>query len=120
MNGVIKGKVLDENKEPLPGMMVFLVSKEYFLGSVGHFIRGVARTNDRGEYTLPMVDAGHPFLLMAQTNELKLPARSEAPLNPKLRRPVPMRTCIPVRPPPTARRPLRCSPPKRARASTST
>src|SRR5580693_8529716 len=32
-DGVIKGKIIDENQEPIPGVTVTLVSREYFLGS---------------------------------------------------------------------------------------
>lgn len=35
VNGTITGKVVDENKDPVPGMSVYLVSREYYLGSLG-------------------------------------------------------------------------------------
>jgi len=92
VNGTISGKVFDENKEPVPNMTVLLVSKEYFLGTVGYFLKSAGRTNDRGEYKMTRVEAGHPYLLLAENRVFKLPAHSEAPLNPKLRRRVPMRT----------------------------
>jgi hypothetical protein len=95
VEGSISGKVLDENKEPVSGMRVFLVSRQYYLGTLGYFLKGASRTNDRGEYTLGRVEAGHPYFIMAEKNARKLAAHSDVPLNPKLRRRVPMRTWYP-------------------------
>jgi hypothetical protein len=93
VNGLIKGKVLDENKEPIPGITVTLVSREYYLGSAGYFFRSASRpTNDRGEYIIDSVPAGQPYYLMAELRRRQMPAHSDAPLNPRLRRRVPMRT----------------------------
>jgi hypothetical protein len=98
VTGSITGKVIDENKEPMPGMTVFLVSKEYYLGTIGYFLKGSARTDDRGEYTMPRVEAGHPYLLLAELRPQKLPAHSDAPLNQKMRKRVPLRTWYPSAP----------------------
>jgi protocatechuate 3,4-dioxygenase beta subunit len=96
--GTIAGRVIDENKEPVPGMRVHLISREYFLGVLGYFFRDSATTDDRGQYTLAGVPAGQPYLLLAEKRERALPADSEVPLNPKLRRRVPMRTWHPNSP----------------------
>jgi hypothetical protein len=98
LDGTIKGKVVDENKEPVPGMTISLVSREYYLGNVGYYVRGHGRTNDLGEYTLERVAAGHPYLILAEKREQRLPAFSEAPLDPKLRKRVPVRTYYPNSP----------------------
>jgi hypothetical protein len=90
--GTITGKVLDENKEPVPNMFVTLVSKEYYLGSLGYFLKNSGRTNDQGEYKIAGVEAGHPFYLMADYRRQNLPAHAETPLNPQMRRRIPMRT----------------------------
>lgn len=95
MEGSISGKVLDENKEPVPGMRVYLVSRQYYLGTLGYFLKGASHTNDRGEYTLSHALAGHAYFIMAEKNARKLAAHSDVPLNPKLRRRVPMRTWYP-------------------------
>jgi len=95
VSGKISGKVVDENKEPVPDLAVTLVSKEYYAGVVGYFFKGRAKTNDRGEYTLPRVEAGHPYLVMVDRDVRTLPAHSETPLDPKLRRRIPMRTFYP-------------------------
>lgn len=97
-NGVISGKVVDENKEPVPGITVHLVSREYYNGVLGYFFKVDAQTNDRGEYTLNRVEAGHPYLVMAEKRERRMPAYSEVPLDPKLRRRTPMRTFYPNSP----------------------
>jgi hypothetical protein len=98
VTGAIKGKVVDENKEPLSGITVILISREYFLGQQGYFFRGAGRTNDRGEYKIENVPTGQPFFLMAERRMNNLQAHSEAPLNPKLRRRIPMRTWYPSSP----------------------
>jgi hypothetical protein len=90
--GTITGKVLDENKEPVPNMFVTLVSKEYYLGSVGYFLKNSSRTNDQGEYKIAGVEAGRPFYLMTDYRRQSLPPHAETPLNPKMRRSMPMRT----------------------------
>jgi uncharacterized protein (DUF2141 family) len=98
VSGKISGKVVDENKEPVPGMAIYLVSKEYYSGVVGYFFKGYAKTDDRGQYTLARVTAGHPYFVMAQKEERTLPPRSQVPLDPRLRRRVPMRTFYPNSP----------------------
>jgi Carboxypeptidase regulatory-like domain len=97
MDGVITGRVIDDNKEPVPSMSVFLVAREYYLGSVGYFFRATSITNDRGEFKLT-APAGRPYLLMTEKRAQKIPARSDVPLDPKLRRRVPMRTWFPNSP----------------------
>jgi hypothetical protein len=106
VDGAIIGKIVDENKDPVPGMTVFLVSREYFLGSLGVFLQSIARTNDRGEYTLDRVQAGRPYLILAEKRERTLPAHSDVPLNPKLRKRVPMRTWYPNSPSPDGAMPI--------------
>jgi hypothetical protein len=97
--GTIKGKILDENKEPIPDIMVSVISREYFLGSTGYFFTpGSASTNDRGEFTLTDIEAGRAYLLVAEPRPLQIPAHSNVPLNPKLRRRIATRTWYPNSP----------------------
>ncbi len=98
LDGSIKGKVVDENQEPVPGMTVRLIGREYYLGSVGYFFRGQATADDRGEFTLTQVPPGRPFLILAEMPLRVSLARSEVPLDPKLRKRVPMRTWYPNSP----------------------
>ncbi len=90
--GTISGKVVDELKEPVPGVGVFLVVREYYQGNVQYLFRGHAATDAKGQYTLSHVATGRPFLVMATRRDgvvgAPLPAYSDAPENPKLRRPV--------------------------------
>jgi len=106
VDGTITGKVVDENKDPVPGMTVSLVSREYFLGSLGVFLQSIAQTNDRGEYTLDRAQAGRPYLILVEKRERKLPAHSDVPLNPKLRKRAPMRTWYPNSPSPDGAMPM--------------
>ena len=106
VDGTITGKIVDENKDPVPGMTVSLVSREYFLGSLGSFLQSGAQTNDRGEYTLERVQAGRPYLILAEKRERRLPPHSDVPLNPKLRKRVPMRTWYPNSPSPDGAMPI--------------
>ena len=96
VTGTITGKVLDENKEPVPDITVELVKREYFMGNVGYYYGFPSgRTDDRGDFILTGVEPGKPYYLLAEKLEYMLPAHSEAPLNPKLRKRVPVRTWYP-------------------------
>jgi uncharacterized GH25 family protein len=98
VDGTISGRVLDENKEPVPGITVYLISREYYYGILGYFIKGSGLANDRGEYTIQRVEAGHPYFVMAETLPRRMPAHSEVPLSPKLRRRAAIRTFYPNSP----------------------
>ncbi|HEY4084823.1 MAG TPA: carboxypeptidase-like regulatory domain-containing protein [Bryobacteraceae bacterium] len=94
----ISGKVIDENGDGVPNMMVTLVSKEYYLGSIGYYHGGGALTNDLGEYTLANVKSGHTYYLIAQPWRRHEGAHAETPLNPAMRRRTVMRTWYPSSP----------------------
>ncbi len=98
VSGSITGRVIDDNREPVPGIGVRLISREYYSGVLGYFIVGFAMTDDRGVYLMERVESGRPYLLMTEVNAMRLPARSETPLDPKLRRKVAMRTFYPNTP----------------------
>ncbi len=83
--GTITGRVLDENKEPLPGMRVILIDRTYRLGEL-HYSQSFSRpTNDKGEYWLRAVP-GRAYLLLAKKEVKVLEGMSEAPADPKLRK----------------------------------
>lgn len=96
--GSISGRIVDENREPMPNMSVWLVSREYYSGVLGYFMKGYAMTNDLGEYTLERVEGEQPYLVMAGSTVRRLSPRSDAPLDPKLRRRVPLWTFYPNSP----------------------
>ncbi|MCC6586623.1 MAG: carboxypeptidase regulatory-like domain-containing protein [Bryobacterales bacterium] len=85
-NTEITGRVLDENKEPMPEMQVLLVGREYFFGEVRYSFRDGAQTDDTGTYTLKNAMPGSSYLVMAQPLKRTLKPISEAPRDPKLRR----------------------------------
>jgi len=84
--GTISGRVIDDNKEPVPNMTVYLVTREYFQGALRYFMKGAAQTDDRGNYSIGGVLAGSPYLIMTQKRVQKLAAISEEPADIKLRR----------------------------------
>lgn len=92
--GTISGRVIDENKEPVPGASVFLIAREYSLGALRHVFAGMAATDDQGQYTISRVDPGRGCFLMVR-QQRQLPAISEAPDDPKLRKRVNAQTFYP-------------------------
>ena len=94
----IVGRVLDDNKEPVPNMQVSLVAYEYFKGSAGYFYRNMGSTDDRGQFTIAQIEPGTPYYLLAQKQSGALPTRSEVPLDPARRAAVPARTFYPNSP----------------------
>ncbi len=93
--GQISGRVTDQNKEPVPGIAVFLVVREYVVGALRSVFTGVAITDDRGEYRLGQVLAGRSYVVLARKGWGKLDAISDAPADPKLRRPAVVPTYYP-------------------------
>lgn len=84
--GEISGRVLDEDGEPVPEADVFLVGREYQFGKLRYSFRYPTRTDDRGAYRLDRLLAGVPYLVLAKKQRMVLPAISDAPQDPKLRR----------------------------------
>ncbi|MBZ5728791.1 MAG: carboxypeptidase-like regulatory domain-containing protein [Acidobacteriia bacterium] len=85
--GVVSGKVIDQNQEPVPGITVFLIGKEYQAGVLRAFYKSTATTNDHGEYRLERAEPGRAYLVRAERLERVIPAMSEVPADAKLRRP---------------------------------
>ena len=90
--GSVAGRVLDENKEPVPGVSVFLVAREYSLGKLRYVRAFMERTNDQGEYKLPDIPPGRGYLVLADKLLGHIDAISDAPADPNLRR----RTQVPT------------------------
>jgi hypothetical protein len=93
----ISGRVVDQNKEPIAGISVILVAREYSLGALRHVFAGMATTDDQGQYTMT-VRPGRAFLLMAQKRTFRIDAVSDAPADPKLRKPAYAATFYPGTP----------------------
>lgn len=99
--GRVSGRVLDEFKEPVPNMTVFLISREYYRGAVQYVMRASTATSAAGVFQLAHVPSGRPFLLMAVTRkglEQPLPARSDVPEDTSLRRKIVAPTFYPNAP----------------------
>jgi protocatechuate 3,4-dioxygenase beta subunit len=86
VNGTISGKVVDENGEPLPGISLFLIGMEYHAGALRTLFKSAAESNDQGEYTLPRVEPGRPYVILAEHRTRKIDAISAVPEDPKMRR----------------------------------
>jgi hypothetical protein len=84
--GTISGRVLDDNKEPVPGIGVWLVQRQYLLGELRSRLAGLAITNDRGEYRLTNITPGRAYLVLAEKRATLSPV-SGVPADPKLRKP---------------------------------
>jgi hypothetical protein len=108
--GRISGVVVDENKEPLPGITVLLVAREYSHGALAHVFAGAATTDDQGQYTLENVTPGRAYVVLAQKRTYRLNAISEAPDNPKLRKPASAATYYPGSPSVEGAQPLTLRP----------
>lgn len=84
--GKIGGKVVDDNGEPVSGINVFLVAREYSLGALRHVFTKSETTDDRGIYTFAGVPSGRAFLLYAWKITRQLKPVSDAPADVKLRK----------------------------------
>ena len=94
-NGVISGKVVDENREPVPELLVLLIAREYRLGALRYVFARITKTDDRGQYTVTNVVPGRGFLLLAEKRMFKLSAISDAPAEVVLRKRVTVPTWYP-------------------------
>lgn len=85
--GKIRGRVVDDQEEPMAGVRVELVGTEYRHGSVRHTFRSVANTDDLGEFLLERARPGVRYAIRAKTVPESTEAISDAPQDPKVRRP---------------------------------
>jgi Carboxypeptidase regulatory-like domain len=93
--GRIAGKVLDQNNEPVVGIYVFLVAREYSYGALRAVFANATATDDQGEYRLTRVQPGRTYAVMAGRGPRALPALSDSPLGPELRLPAVVPTYYP-------------------------
>lgn len=85
--GAISGRVLDGGGDPVVGMPVMVIGREYYAGALRYFSDGYAVTNDRGEYAIQDVRAGRTVFVLAETRKQYKSAISDAPPTPALRIP---------------------------------
>lgn len=93
--GKLSGKVVDENGEPVAGISVLLVAREYSLGAVRYVFAAMANTDDRGVYSLASVPPGRAYLLYAWKITHQVRPVSDAPADVKLRKRVSAPTFYP-------------------------
>ena len=80
--------MVDQNKDPVAGVPVRLIGREYYAGALRYFTdTGSATTNDRGEYVMRNVRAGRAMLLLMEKRKVYEGPISETPTDPKLRKP---------------------------------
>ena len=74
IQGRISGKVVDQNNEPVVGISVFLVAREYSHGALRAVFAGAGSTDDQGEYRLQRVSPGRAYTVLASRQWRTLPA----------------------------------------------
>jgi len=88
LDGEISGRVLDQNKDPVSGVPVHVIGREYYAGALRYFAdTGSATTNDRGEFVMGNVRSGRALLLLMEKRKVYEQAISEAPAELEMRRP---------------------------------
>jgi protocatechuate 3,4-dioxygenase beta subunit len=85
--GVVAGTVFDDGKEPLPGIRMWLVHRQYFLGGLRYTLAGATTTDDKGEYRLTSAMPGRAYLVLAENRASSIDANSSVPIDPKSRMP---------------------------------
>jgi hypothetical protein len=86
--GRISGKITDEDKNPLKGIRVGLISAEYFYGALRYTISGTATTNEAGEYTVADGEAGRAHFVLASSRLSYSQAISGVAVDPAQRQPI--------------------------------
>jgi len=87
LDGEISGRVFDQDKDPISGVPVLAIGREYYAGALRYFTENGTTTNDRGEFVLRGVRAGRSLLLLVEKRKDYHQAISEAPADIALRRP---------------------------------
>jgi hypothetical protein len=64
LRGSVSGFLRDEERKPVPGAPIHLVSAEYWYGRLTYYARDRAITDDHGHYRFPQVDAGKSYLVL--------------------------------------------------------
>lgn len=87
LDGEISGRVVDQNKDPISGVPVLAIGREYYAGALRYFTENGSTTNDRGEFVIRRVRAGRSLLLLMEKPKVYEQAISDAPADLAMRRP---------------------------------
>ncbi len=89
-SATISGRVLDEDRQPMAGVLVQLIAREHEYGVLRYGQRDQATTNDRGEYVLrPEPNLGtYSYVIGARSAEIRLDASARPQPDPKQRKKV--------------------------------
>jgi protocatechuate 3,4-dioxygenase beta subunit len=109
-NGTVAGRVLDDNREPVAGAIVSVVTRLYSLGQLQSRRTAWATTNARGAYRIPNIATGEPVLLLATRFAEKVAGISDVPEDLKERQEVLADTYYPNSPVPGSAQPLTLRP----------
>jgi len=91
----IKGRVIDQNKEPVPDMQVMLVAREYSHGALRYVFAGIAQSDDQGNYTLSRFAPGRGFIVVVRPRPTQAGPVSDLPTSPDMRKRLPAPTFYP-------------------------
>src|SRR5260370_8111305 len=69
----ISGKILDENKEPVPGVSARLIARDYALGALRYVFAGGAQADDQGKHNIRTARSDLPYILPVHTPHHKRP-----------------------------------------------
>ncbi len=89
---VIAGKVVDEDGDPIPGVMVQVLGQMWQRGKLRYFPRGSAATNDLGEFRSANLSPGKYYVCAQRMGFGRMEEPPPAPGKPDIR---PIRTCYP-------------------------
>lgn len=93
--GTIAGRIVGANSEPVPGMGVFLVTRQYVGRMVGYGFVKVTKSDGTGAYELTGLEPGRTYFVLARALPHKLTAVSSVPLEPAMRLHIPTSTYYP-------------------------
>jgi hypothetical protein len=102
--GVIVGKVVDEDGDPLNGIMVQAIRQQWMQGKLREMPQGSAQTNDLGEYRLAGMRPGKWYLVAQKVNYDAMDGMAAATTSKPI--PAPIRTFYPEAPTREAAAPL--------------
>jgi hypothetical protein len=92
---LISGRVIDQDSEPVPNLDVILVARDYAYGQLRYVVAGIGGTNDAGDYSMRFAQPRRAYFLLVRHREGNIEAISQAPADPKSRKPAVMPTYYP-------------------------